>query len=304
MTFLHTYSIIARDPSNGNLGVAVQTHWFAVGALCPWIEAGVGAVATQSMVEVRYGPKCLDMLRQGETPQKALNKLLAPDQGRDLRQVAVINHAGQIATHTGSRCIQEAGHIIGDGYSVQANMMLNNSVWPAMAEAFETAFGSLAERMLAALKAGQKAGGDMRGMQSAAMLVADGEKTDEPWKHVKLDIRVDDHAAPLQELERLLKIQTAYAFMNEGDELLSKGEMDTAREAYQKAVDLAPGNEEIPFWYAVTLANSGKIKRALPVFEEIFRKSPNWYELVRRLPASGLLKDDPLMIKQISSLMK
>jgi uncharacterized Ntn-hydrolase superfamily protein len=302
MALLHTFSIVARDKETGDLGVAVQTHWFAVGALCPWVEAGTGAVATQSMVEVSYGPKSLEYLRSGKTPREALDLQIAADENSDQRQVAIINHKGKIAVHTGSRCIREAGHFVGEGYTVQANMMLNNSIWPAMAEAFEKTSGDLSWRMLSALKAGQAAGGDIRGIQSAALLVADNQKSNEPWKHVKVDIRIDDHSDPIGELERLLSIHSAYEQMNKGDDYLSKGNFKAAGEAYQQAYKLNPGNDEVPFWHAVSLIEADRLEEALPLFESIFRKDPNWYELVKRLPECGLMKKDPIILKRISDI--
>jgi Uncharacterized conserved protein len=230
MAFLHTYSIIARDEASGQLGVAVQSHWFAVGVLCPWVEAGVGAVATQSMVEVDYGPRGLAALRSGQTPQEALQTLLAQDEGRELRQVAMLDARGLTAVHTGSRCIGAAGHCSGPGFSVQANMMKNDTVWPAMAAAYQSARGSLAERLLAALKAAQAAGGDIRGKQSAALRVVDGVRSGQPWKHLLVDLRVDDSPDPLAELERLLRIHQAYELMNAGDDAITRGDALLARE--------------------------------------------------------------------------
>ncbi len=255
-----TFSIVARDEQTGQLGVAVQTHWFAVGVICPWIEAGVGAVATQSMVEISYGPKSLDLLREGKSAQEALDILLAQDKDQSLRQVAVIDNSGRVAIHTGNRCIYAAGHRKGKAFSVQANMMKNDSVWPAMEKAYLSAEGDLASRMLAALLAAQAAGGDIRGKQSAAMLVAEGDKSDEPWRHVLVNLRVDDHPQPLQELERLLRINKAFELMNEGDALLAKGLNEAAKEKYSQAAVMAPGMEEMPFWQAVTLADAGKIE--------------------------------------------
>jgi uncharacterized Ntn-hydrolase superfamily protein len=304
MAFLHTYSIVARDEKTGQLGVAVQSHWFAVGSLCPWVEAGVGAIATQSMVEPAYGPRGLDALRGGKPAEQVLRELLAEDEGRELRQVAIVDARGQIAVHTGARCIQAAGHQTGAGFSVQANMMLNDSVWPAMAEAFEKAQGDLSQRMLAALQAAQSAGGDIRGQQSACMLIADGTPSDKPWEHLLIDIRVDDSAKPLVELDRLLDIQRAYDLMNQGDALLAKDEMKDAQEKYSQAAALAPDIDEIPFWQAVTLADIGKVDEALPVFEHVFRQNPNWAELVQRLPACGLLREDAQMMRQILSMKK
>jgi len=304
MAFLHTFSIVARDENSDQIGVAVQTHWFAVGAMCPWIEPGVGAVATQSLVEVSYGPKGLNLLKAGKNPEEALEILLKADENSNVRQVAILDAEGRIAAHTGRKCIAEAGHITGNGFSVQANMMLKPAVWPAMADAFEKSQGELAARMLTALKAGQKAGGDIRGMQSAAMLVADGSSTDEPWNKMIVDIRVDDHPDPILELERLYNIHKAYDFMNEGDELIARGKSDEANKKYAKASELAPGLIEIPFWEAVTMANSGRMEEALVLFRKIFHEDKNWAELLKRLPASGLLKDDKEMMERIISAVE
>ena len=273
MAFLHTFSIVARDKKSGQIGVAVQTHWFAVGAMCPWVEPGVGAVATQSLVKVSYGPKGLELLKEGKEPSEALDILLKVDENSPVRQVAILDTEGRIAAHTGSKCIAEAGHFVGDGYSVQANMMLKSTVWHAMAEVFENSEGELAVRMLAALKAGQNEGGDIRGMQSAAMLVADGSRTDEPWEKMVVDIRVDDHPQPILELERLYNIHKAYEFMNEGDELMAQEKNEEANKRYTIAAELAPGLNEIPFWEAVTMVNSGRLDDALVLFRKIFKRS-------------------------------
>ena len=298
-----TFSIVARDEKSGQLGVAVQTHWFAVGAICPWVEAGIGAVATQSMVEIGYGPKSLDLLRAGKTAQEALEALIGEDKNQALRQVAVVDALGRIAIHTGDRCIQAAGHRAGKGFSVQANMMKNNSVWPAMEKAYLEAKGDLSSRMLAALFAAQAAGGDIRGRQSAAMLVAEGEKSDEPWRQVLVNLRIDDHPEPLKELGRLLKINKAFDLMNEGNALLAKDLSEAAKEKYSLAVAMAPEIEELPFWQAVTLADTGKLEEALPIFKMVFQKNKDWAELVRRLPSSGLLKKDAVMMKRILAVL-
>jgi len=302
MAFLHTYSIVALDKKTDQIGVAVQSHWFAVGSLCPWIEPGVGVIETQSMVEISYGPKGLALLRDGKPAQQALNELLAVDNEKELRQVAIVDAQGNVAAHTGKRCIAEAGHQTGDFFSVQANMMLNDTVWPAMASAFENSEGNLANRLLSALQAAQRAGGDIRGKQSASLLVSENIKDDTPWKHVLIDLRVDDHPDPIVELERLLDIQSAYVFMNEGDDLLSKNENERAALKYQQAAILAPKNEELPFWHAVTLADTGKIDEALPIFKQVFRTNRNWALLVQRLPASGLLTKDPQVMRKILSV--
>lgn len=302
MKFLHTYSIVALDRNTNQIGVAVQSHWFAVGALCPWIEPGVGVVATQSMVEVSYGPRGLSLLREGKTARQALGELLEADTGKELRQVAIVDAQGNAAAHTGKRCIAEAGHQIGESYSAQANMMLNNTVWSAMASAFENSQGNLANRLLSALQAAQGAGGDIRGKQSASLLVSENIKDDTPWKHILTNLRVDDHPDPIIELKRLLDIQYAYDLMNEGDVLLSKNENEAAKIKYQQAAKLAPDIEELPFWHAVTLADTGKVNEALPIFKRVFKINKDWALLVQRLPASGLLTKDPQVMRKILSI--
>jgi len=299
LAFLNTFSIVARDELSGQMGVAVQSHWFAVGALCPWAEAGVGVIATQSMVEVSYGPQGLELLKKGKSAQTTLDELLSRDAGRALRQVAILDAQGRVAVHTGERCIQAAGHQSGPNFCVQANMMLNKSVWPSMAAAFQEAQGSLAFRLLAALKAGQAASGDIRGMQSAGLLVVDAQKTNQPWKHVLMDLRVDDAPDPIAELERLIKLQSAYDLMNAADELMLQDDSAAAHEKYCQAAEFAPDMDEIPFWQAVTLADNGNLEEALPIFRNLFQSNPNWALLAQRLPASGLLRDDAQMMQII-----
>lgn len=301
--FAHTFSIVARDPASGQMGVAVQSHWFSVGSIVAWAQAGVGAVATQSMVEVSYGPQGLERLRAGQTPRQALDELLAADEGRELRQVAVLNARGDVAAHTGARCIARAGHVAGEGFSVQANMMLSAQVWPAMAAAYRAAQasgqGDLADWLLAALDAAQNAGGDIRGRQSACMKVVSGTLPEHAWQGVLLDLRVEDAPDPLAELRRLLSLQRAYDRMNAGDALLGSGETEKALQAYSAAAGMAPQIAELPFWHAVTLAELGRLDEALPIFARVFGAEPQWAELLQRLPPAGLLRDDPDMLARI-----
>lgn len=295
----HTFSIVARDPESGHMGVAVQSHWFSVGSVVTWAEAGVGAVATQAMVEIDYGPLGLELMQAGKSPQQALEALLAADEGRALRQVALVNAESQVAAHTGERCIAHAGHTVGDAFSAQANMMATADVWPAMADAYTGSSGDLAERMLTALKAGQAAGGDIRGRQSAAILIVKAESSGRPWADRVVELRVEDHEEPIEELARLLRLHRAYEHMNRGDALLGKGRVEAALEAYRTAAEMAPQIEELPFWQAVTLADLGRIDEALPIFREVFERNSDWCELVQRLPASGLLRDDPEMMERL-----
>jgi len=295
----HTFSIVARDPATGQLGVAVQSHWFCVGREVCWAEAGVGAVATQSLVKVSYGPLGLDRMRQGLTAAQALADLLAADEGRELRQVAMVDARGQVAAHTGQRCMAAAGHEVGDAFSVQANIMATAEVWPAMAGAYRTARGDLADRLLAALDAAQAAGGDLRGKQSAALLIVGAQRCAEPWAGVRVDLRVDDHPEPLAELRRLLTVHRAYEHMNAGDDLLGQSRVEEALVEYRTAAQMAPDIPELPFWHAVTLADIGRVGEALPLFRTVFAADPNLATLVERLPASGLLHAGPPTLARI-----
>lgn len=301
----HTFSIVARDPESGEMGVAVQSHWFSVGSVVAWAEAGVGAVATQSLVEVSYGPLGLALMRAGKSAPEALAALLVADGngGRDIRQVAMVDAQGQVAAHTGARCIADAGHEMGEGFSVQANMMANPDVWPAMAYAYREAEGDLAGRMLAALEAGQAAGGDIRGQQSAAILIVKPVSTGQPWADTVMELRVEDHPEPISELRRLVNLHRAYQHMNQGDELMGDGQTEEALREYRAAAGMAPEIKEMPFWHAVTLADIGRVDEALPIFRDVFAKNADWAKLVSRLPKAGLLRDDPEMMQRILALV-
>ena len=294
-----TYSIVARDSATGELGVAVQSHWFSVGSVVPWAASGVGAVATQSFVEASYGPKGLAAMRAGASATEALRQLVAADPAADVRQVAFVDSRGRVAAHTGERCIPGAGHRTGKGYSVQANIMLTDDVPDAMARAYETATGPLAERLLASLEAAQRAGGDARGRQSAALLVVRDEPSERPWADRLIDLRVEDHPRPLAELSRLLRLHRAYELMNEGDEGVAEGEMALALERYAAAEALVPDNDEFVFWHAVTLVANERVEEALPLFRRAFRMNPLWLELVPRLIEKGHLPDTPGLARRI-----
>ncbi|MCH8967234.1 MAG: DUF1028 domain-containing protein [Planctomycetes bacterium] len=296
-----TYSIVARDPQTGELGVAVQSHWFSVGSVVPWAESGVGAVATQSFVDPAYGPLGLELIRMGRSAPAALTSLLAGDDGRDVRQVAMIDAKGRVAVHTGAKCIAAAGHIADEAgqFSVQANLMERDEVWPAMAKAYREASGDLADRMVAALEAAERAGGDIRGRQSAALLVVSAVSTGKPWVDRRFDLRIEDHPDPIAELKRLVRLQRAYLHMNAGDEAMEAGDFERSAAEYSAAQRLAPSIVEIPFWNAVSLASADKLDDALGIFKSVFAKEPRWAELVPRLVAVGLLPDDPETAKAI-----
>ncbi|MEO8727691.1 MAG: DUF1028 domain-containing protein [Acidobacteriaceae bacterium] len=326
----HTFSIVARDPATGEIGVAVQSHWFAVGAEVPWARAGIGAVATQSFVDPSYGPKGLDLMENGLSAHAALWQLLKSDKGREVRQIAFIDAHGHVAAMTGNNDIKAAGDQQGHhacpgdaeacasiadnqdqtpvvlhrglDYSVQANMMLNDKVWPAMAKAFESAKGDLATRMLAALDAGQAAGGDVRGRQSAALIVVSGKKQSDPSKGYIFNLRVDDSPQPLVELRRLVRLQRAYNHMNAGDLATEHHDMEGALREYAAADQLLPVNEnpEPMYWHAIALVNMGRVDEALPLLKQVYAVNPNWRELTKRLPAAGQL--NPKYVERITTI--
>jgi uncharacterized Ntn-hydrolase superfamily protein len=300
--FAHTYSIVARDPTTGEMGVAVQSHWFSVGSLVTWAEAGVGAIATQSFINVSYGPEGLELLRAGQTASEAVQKLTEADEGREVRQLAIVDAQGNVAAHTGRGCVPEAGHHLGPSYSVQANLMLNDRVWPAMAEAFEAGQGPLAERLVTALAAGQAVGGDIRGKQSAAILVVKGRATGKVWEDRLIDLRVEDHTDPVNELKRVLTLYRAYEYMNEGDRRMEANDVDGALNAYRTAEAIYPANPEMPYWHAISLANAGRVDEALPMLKAVFARDDNWRLLTGRLPGAGLLKVSPADLARILTL--
>ncbi len=318
---VHTFSIVAYDPATGQLGVAVQSHWFAVGGEVPWAEAGIGAVATQSFVDPSYGPLGLAMMRAGKTAPEALRGLLQADENCNVRQVAMIDAQGRVATFTGAKDIQPAGGIaghatraaipincggqpggiigIGSNYAVQANLMSNDRIWPAMSKAYESTQGDLAERMLAALDAAQAAGGDVRGRQSAAIIVVSGQPTGHSWSDYVFNLRVDDSPEPLRELRRLVVLQRAYNHMNAGDKAVELHDSEGALREYGAAERLIPDSAEIIYWHAIALVNMGRVEESLPLFRRVFAMDRNWADLTPRLPKAGLLPDDPQLIQRI-----
>jgi uncharacterized Ntn-hydrolase superfamily protein len=304
-----TYSIVARDPDTGELGVAVQSHYFCVGQIVPWAEAGVGAVATQSFAEASYGPLGLAMMRAGKSAEQALLGLLAADDQRETRQVAMIDTKGSVTAHTGTKCIEAAGHRLGDNYSVQANLMLRDTVWDAMAQAFERTSGDLAERLMTALEAAEAEGGDIRGKQSAALLVVSAQSTGKPWADRLFDLRVDDHPQPLPELRRLISIYRAYRLNDEAERTLLEAAGDPAKhdlaaQQFKQAANLMPDieqNPELLFWAAAAMTTAGKLDDALPLFRRVFSLDPIWRDLVPRLSKADLLPGDEETIRRIQA---
>jgi uncharacterized Ntn-hydrolase superfamily protein len=297
----HTYSIVARDPQTGELGVAVQSHYFSVGPAVPWAESGVGAVATQSLVLIDYGPDGLALMKKGLTAKQALDQLVAADSGRAGRQVAMVDAHGNVAAWTGPGCIPDAGHHTGAQYSVQANLMANDKVWPAMAKAYENAKGDLAERMLQALEAAQAAGGDIRGRQSAAILVVRAQSTGKPWADRVVDLRVEDSPEPIKELRRLVRLRRAYNLEDAGDNAISAKNPDEALKMYEQAMKLAPEVVELQFWAAVSMYTNGRETEALTLFHRVFAREARWVPLIPRLAKAGLFPDDAKKIAQVQA---
>ena len=281
-----TYSIVARDPATGELGVAVQTRWFNVGETVPWAEPGVGAVATQSFAEKSYGPLGLARMRGGASAAEALDALVADDPERAVRQVGMVDASGRSAAFTGDGCVAHAGHLTYDDLAVQANMMERPTVWPAMAEAFRSTGGPLADRLIAALRAAEAEGGDVRGRQSAALLVVPASG---PSWAIRYDIRVEDDRAPLDELDRLLRIARAYEAFDRSQEPALAGDLATAAAAMEEAHALAPEDDQIALFTALTLGGAGRMDEARRLFAEARRAEPRSAEHLRRFLAAGFL---------------
>lgn len=282
------------------MGVAVQSHFFSVGSIVTWAKPGVGAVATQAMVDVRYGPLGLELMSSGKTAGDALSGLLAADPNADQRQVAMVDSRGNVASHTGQRCIPQAGYAVGDGFSCQGNIMLNDRVWTEMKAAFEREAGlPLAERMVAALEAAESAGGDARGRQSAAILIVGPEVRPNPWEGRRVELRVEDHPDPVAELKRLLRYHRAYEWENKGDESLTAGDFQGAAEAYSKAFELVPEVDELRYWAGIGLLGGDDIPRARELLKEVFAKDRNWIGVTRGLAKVKSLPVDESVIRDL-----
>lgn len=295
-----TYSITARCPDTARIGVAVQSHHLGVGSVVPWLESGVGAIATQSLVEVSYGPLGLALLKAGRSPEETLAGLVAADAGQAVRQVGVVAADGSAAAHTGRRCIAAAGHLVLEGATVQANMMRDEGVPEAMAASWSASAGEpLEERLLRSLEAAQEAGGDIRGQQSAALVVVAAEPSGRPWQDRQVDLRVEDAAAPLPELRRLVGLRRAYAEVDRGDALTALGDTEAAAGAYALAGSLAPGHVELAFWRGVGLAATGREDEAAAFLAVAYADHDGWAELLRRLPASGLFAADAELLGRV-----
>lgn len=297
----HTFSIVAMDSATGEIGVAVQSHWFSVGSVVTWAEPGVGAVATQSFIEPAYGPRALALMRTGVTAPLALRALVAADPDSAVRQLGMIDAKGRAVSYTGFRDIPAAGARVGRWYAAQANTMLRATVWDAMGRAFETTHGDLADRLLAALDAAQGEGGDIRGRQSAALVVVSGDRNAPPWQK-RFDLRVEDSHEPIRELRRLVRVARAYNLATDGDNYTTAGQVDSAIAAYGAAEALLPDstvNGELVFWHANTLADRGRVAEAIPLYARAFAQDTLWATLLWRLPGVGLLKADSATIARI-----
>lgn len=296
-----TYSIVARDPETGRMGVAVQSHYFAVGSLAPSAEAGVGAAVIQSIPTLAYGygVEGMHRMRGGRSAEQALGELLRADPRKDFRQVALLDREGRVAAHTGKRCVPAAGHHQGEGFACLANMMRRPGVWDAMAEAFRGGRGDLGDRLFSALVAAESAGGDLRGGESAALLVVEPESTDNPLADRVFDLRVEDHERPLDELRRLMRLQRAYWHSTRADALLTEERFDEALGEYAQAEKWAPDELQLVFWRAVALVNAGHFDDALPLFQRVFDEDPHWILMIRRLPEVGLLPEDQSVLERV-----
>lgn len=285
-----TYSIVARDKVTGFLGVAVQSHYFSVGPVVPWARSGVGAVATQSMVDIKYGPLGLDLMSGSKNASEALESLLEADSKADSRQVGMVDANGIAAAHTGSRCIDFAGHVTGDGFACQANLMSNNTVWVEMKKAYERNPNlEFPERLLATLEAAENAGGDARGRQSAAILIVSPQIYPNQWMGRLMELRVEDNPNPLKELSRLIRLKRSYDLADKGDDLLTSGKVREAGEAYARALELAPDNEEILYWKGVTYLGSSLKEEGASILKSVFRTNKNWVMITKSLLRNGLI---------------
>jgi uncharacterized Ntn-hydrolase superfamily protein len=292
-----TYSIVARDPKTEELGVAVQSHYFSVGSVVTWARSGVGAIATQSMAEISYGPLGLDLIAGGRSAPEALSSLLKSDSRADTRQVGMIDSNGRVSAHTGSRCIDYAGHVTGDGFSCQANLMSNDSIWGEMEKEYKRRSDlQLPERLVATLEAAEAAGGDARGKQSAALLVVTSKIFPNPWMGRVMELRVEDSEAPIPELKRLVQMRRAYDWVERGDDFLALGKVEESMRAFKNAQDLVPGNEEIRYWVGITLLGTQPNREeGLEILKEIFSSNKNWKSVTRSLLEKGYLaKNNPV----------
>jgi uncharacterized Ntn-hydrolase superfamily protein len=295
-----TYSIVALDERTGELGVAVQTRWLAVGSLVPWLRPGVGAIATQSFVDTRYGFEGIQLLAAGRSPEAALAELVAADKDPGVRQVGIVDAAGRAAAHTGADCVAAAGHVTGRGVSVQANMMERPTVWPAMLAAFESAGGDLADRLVSALRAAEAEGGDVRGRQSAAIVVVPGRPDAHPWD-IRFDLRVDDARTPIDELARLLALNRGYESLDAAIEAVAVGESSAALAFFERAAELAPDDDQIRLWLSLAVFDAGDEERGRRLYRSALEVEPRAGEHLRRFLAAGQLPGQERLVARLTA---
>lgn len=298
-----TYSIVAHDPHTGELGVAIQSHFFGVGRIAGWARAGVGAVVTQAAAEKAHGPAGLDLLAAGRSPEEAVDELMAGDPGRESRQLAMVAADGAAAAFTGEACLAQCGHCTREHVSAQGNMLVSDQAWDAMAGAYDVADGDLAERLLAALDAAEATGGDARGVQSASLLVVGGPQTDRPWDGVLVDVRVDDDTDPLPELRRLVGLNRFYDrllnMLKEPGLLL--GPASAGPQCVAEALgNLAAGerllgdNQEATMWRGVLLARTGRTEEGAAALRDAVNRRPELTPYLRQMASAGDLPAEAL----------
>ena len=288
-----TYSIVARDPETGRFGIAVQSHFLGVGPVVPWLEAGVGAVATQASVNVSFGPIGLEMLRAGQTAAEVVASLTGGDERAAIRQLGVVDAEGRAAAHTGAECIPACGHHVGEGYTVQGNLLERDTCWPAMADAYEGALTRgepFVERLVLALEAAEREGGDVRGRQSAAIMVVDGEVRPTTWRGRLwggrlMDVRVEDHADPVPELRRIVTMHLAYELSDDDGDAARAGR--SPEERYALARELAPDAYELVFWRGVELATGGDVEAGRRELQIAFAADSRWRTTLQHLADAG-----------------
>jgi uncharacterized Ntn-hydrolase superfamily protein len=294
-----TYSIVARDPQTGELGIAVQSRYFAAGQVVPWIEAGVGVIASQSFANPVYGYEGLRLLRAGMAPQEALDKLVSEDAGEATRQVAIMDTQGQVAVHTGAKCVAAAGHALGRDCSAQANMMAQDTVWQAMVHAFETGTGDLADRLVAAMEAAEREGGDLRGKQAAGLIVVSGKPSGVSKLDRVVDVRVDDHPEPVDEIKRLLQYARAHQCVRQATDKVVAGDFDGALTDLDVCCAAYPDEPQFLFRRALVLLPLGRVEEAREMVQRVHSIHPGWSEILLRFADAGVISVSPEIVASL-----
>jgi len=280
---ISTFSIVAFDSKTKNLGVAVQSRYFSVGTAVPWAQAEVGAIATQSFVNVSYGPRGLRLLKKGLTVNEVIEKLTSKDKSRDYRQLGIIDAKGNAAAYTGTECLKWAGSKTGKNYTAQGNILANEKVVQKMGKKFETTKSDLSDRLIAALEGGQEAGGDARGRQSAALLVVGERKSKSGYGDRLIDLRVEDHTEPIAELKRLLQLHRVYSLVDEAEEIFTQGNHKKAIATIKKAIELNPNSDDAYVDLGMTYTKMGKTQEARKAFNKATNLNPNMKTVISQL---------------------